>query len=484
MAGEKAQKETFAIADDEIDIRLIQQQISNVLKRVSPNNSDSKSGSSKKENEPPPLLKSDSSSKPISKPKEEEKVEEKKPLPPTIDLFGGSTVAPIRKPTSDDEPEIVEILHPIPVEKLTPNQQKPEHTVKIPADEEVQNVDIKHNIPTEEMEQKNTLEHSVKIPQEEWVNNLPHSTPMEEVELVNNLPHSIPQEEAEQKITLEHSKPQMTINDIAQAEHSVRNLETPSDVTMPTINNIQQVPGAPSRSTKSTEDSMDINELMFAAEKDISIDFLNQLTNKINSEMGVQDVEMPKYMKKDEDEFYPTPSLPHTERIDESEANINTIAAQEEQMVEELINKENERTIVTEQICEYPVNNTDAGFIQALDYLDNDKHYKKYVVYIDEINQEFMDSLTIYERKDIINSILREQDEVRKARLQEERRRKLVTMLMFVIISVFVLVPLLFLLINKCMEATIMNYRRNQNNWEVLFKEHSKIKKTTTNSYY
>ena len=119
--------------------------------------------------------------------------------------------------------------------------------------------------------------------------------------------------------------------------------------------------------------------------------------------MGVQDVEMPKYMKKDEDEFYPAPSLPHTEHIDESEANINTIAAQEEQMVEELINKENERTIVTEQICEYPVNNTDAGFIQALDYLDNDKHYKKYVVYIDEINQEFMDSLTIYERKDIIN---------------------------------------------------------------------------------
>ena len=55
LAGEKAQKETFAIADDEIDIRLIQQQISNVLKRVSPNNSDSKSGSPKKENEPPPL---------------------------------------------------------------------------------------------------------------------------------------------------------------------------------------------------------------------------------------------------------------------------------------------------------------------------------------------------------------------------------------------------------------------------------------------
>ena len=66
MAGDKAQKESFAIPDDEIDIRLIQQQIAKVLGKVPPagkSDSDSKSDDKPKNNDPPPLIKSDSKSK-------------------------------------------------------------------------------------------------------------------------------------------------------------------------------------------------------------------------------------------------------------------------------------------------------------------------------------------------------------------------------------------------------------------------------------
>ena len=545
MAGDKAKKETFAIPDDEIDIRLIQQQIASVLGKAAPSGKSSETSApqSKKNEDLPPLIKSDS--KPTPKEKVEEVEEGKKPLPPTIDLFGGSNVkSPLRaKPPMDDEPEIVEIEHPIPrekittdipskpmvaipidtdepvkdeikhsipVEKLTPGVQF-EPTIKIPFDSDtpVNNeikhripvekltpeVKLEHSIPVEEIAQQVQLEHSIKEEKDQKIT-LEHSVriPNEEEELVNTLEHSIPVEEAPVP-QLEHSKLKMTINDMSKAGHTVKDVENDKNPVMPSFDKPIDVKFKPPSNGNIKEDSMDINELMLELDGEISLDLLNQLTNKINSEIG--QVETPVEVSTPEltpavnfnlsgdleKELEMANYQMQTGFVDEGEVNINTAATEEEYMVEEIINQENEKTIVTEQICEYPVNNMDAEYIQALDYLDNDKRYKKYVVYIDETNQEFMDSLSLQERKELINDVLKEQDEIKKARIREERRKKLISILLFTIISIFVLIPTLFLIVNKCMEATIMNYRRNQDNWEVLFKEHNKIKKTSSHYY-
>ena len=220
----------------------------------------------------------------------------------------------------------------------------------------------------------------------------------------------------------------------------------------------------------SKNDSLDVNEFMDMSNNEFSLDLLEQLTNKITSEMNTDN-------KPEEEEEIET-EINEVEQIDESEENINRLEANEELAEEETINQENEKTIVTEQICEYPVNNFDTEYMQTLDYLEGDKRYKKYVIYINEENIEYINSLSIQERKDIINSILREQDDIRIAKREEARRKKLITHLLIGVISFVVCVPLLYLLVNKCMEATISNYKRSQYNFEVLYKERGKIQST------
>lgn len=223
------------------------------------------------------------------------------------------------------------------------------------------------------------------------------------------------------------------------------------------------------KTINSKEDSMDINELMNDSMADVSLDLLEQLTSKIASEMG----DSPAL-----EDAVPQEKIPATPVVDMEdliEENINNVES-EELLAEHEINKDSEKTIVTEQISEYPINQFDAEYIQSLDYLDGDKKYKKYVIYIDDVNVDFIDSLSIAERKNLINGILREQDDIRIARREEERMRKLVTHVMIGIITFFVIIPLMYWLVNACLEATIDNYRRSQNNFEVLYKERGKIK--------
>ena len=105
---------------------------------------------------------------------------------------------------------------------------------------------------------------------------------------------------------------------------------------------------------------------------------------------------------------------------------------------------------------------------------------KKFVIYIDEENIDYISSLSIQERKDIINSILREQDDIRLAKREYERRKKLVVHLLIGIITFVICIPLLYAIVNTCLEATIDNYKRSQYNFEVLYKERGKIKSTQT----
>ena len=237
----------------------------------------------------------------------------------------------------------------------------------------------------------------------------------------------------------------------------------------------------PRSSASSKEDSMDINELVKDGETDFSLDLLDQLTNKISSEHNLEEVPVANSETETiQSEVNPEVDTSQEEApIDENEESINSVEALEEINTADTINQETEKTIVTEQICEYPINPMDTEYIQTLDYLEGDKRYKKFVIYIDEQNVEFISSLSIQERKDIINSILREQDDIRIQRREEERRKKLITHLLIGIITFIVFIPFLYLLVNQCLEATISNYQRSQNNFEVLYKERGKIKSTS-----
>ncbi len=238
--------------------------------------------------------------------------------------------------------------------------------------------------------------------------------------------------------------------------------------------------------TKSHEDSLDVNEIMAMSDNDVSLDLLEQLTSRITAEMGTDDQQEDKSPidETSTDEDLIEEEINNLEAPDESEENINSVEANEELAEEETINQENEKTIVTEQICEYPVNNFDTEYMQTLDYLEGDKRYKKFVIYIDEENIDYISSLSIQERKDVINSILREQDDIRIAKREDARRKKLITHLLIGIITFVVCIPLLYMLVNKCLEATIANYKRSQYNFEVLYKERGKIKSTQAQTKY
>lgn len=275
--------------------------------------------------------------------------------------------------------------------------------------------------------------------------------------------------------------PEENNNEGITLEHSQKEEAPPLQVEMPSLLKKEDVTikTAPhSKKVNNMEDSMDINELVNASNADISIDLLNQLTDKINGEM--EGASLPHSNKPQEPKIptpmpIPQPTQPEEETDDAVENNINNVEQNEEVLAEATINQDNEKTIVTEQICEYPKNQLDAEYIKSLDYLEGDKKYKKYVIYIDDVNQDFIDSLSIQERKDLFNSILREQDDIRIARREEEKRKKLITNIMIFFVTVTIAIPLMFLLENKCLEATISNKERAQNNFKVLFKEHGKI---------
>lgn len=118
----------------------------------------------------------------------------------------------------------------------------------------------------------------------------------------------------------------------------------------------------------------------------------------------------------------------------------------------------------------------------VLDYLSTKNRpksvegYKKYIVYIDPDNENYMNSLTLQERKDIINSILHGEN-LRAKRLKEAQKKKeFVIQTIIVALCIIIGFPLLYKLTNFCLTATINSYKEAQTNFEKLYKETGKIK--------
>ena len=151
--------------------------------------------------------------------------------------------------------------------------------------------------------------------------------------------------------------------------------------------------------------------------------------------------------------------------------------------------KENKNTIseienlTSGNIIEKPISDDHLQYNESLDYLDDNVKYSKYVIYIDPENTEFMESLTVKERKNLINRIIREQDDIAITKKRLNMVQAFIKHSIIAIITIALAIPIIYHTINASLEASINNYRRSQSIFKTLYKEKGKIQKTKTNTH-
>ena len=154
----------------------------------------------------------------------------------------------------------------------------------------------------------------------------------------------------------------------------------------------------------------------------------------------------------------------------EAESSISSAAFAETPQNEDIEKVSNgnitERKITPEQ----------KNYNDSLDFLDGNVKYSKYVIYIDPQNVDFIESLTVKERKNLINKILKEQNDIA---ITKQRFRIIQTVLRHAIVAILTIaisIPVIYITINASLEASINNYRRSQSIFQTLYKEKGKIR--------
>ena len=138
--------------------------------------------------------------------------------------------------------------------------------------------------------------------------------------------------------------------------------------------------------------------------------------------------------------------------------------------------EENIEEISKGKITEKPLTPEIKNYNDSLDLLDGNIKYSKYVMYIDPQNVDFIESLTVKERKNLINKILKEQNDIA---ITKQRFRMVQTVIKHAIVAILTIaisIPIIYITINASLEASINNYRRSQSMFQTLYKQGGKIK--------
>ena len=138
-------------------------------------------------------------------------------------------------------------------------------------------------------------------------------------------------------------------------------------------------------------------------------------------------------------------------------------------------NSENIEQITKGNISERAITQEQKNYNDSLDFLDGNIKYSKYVIYIDPQNVDFIDSLTVKERKNLINKILREQDDIAITKQRFKIINTIIKHAIVAILTITLSIPVIYWTINASLEATINNYRRSQTIFQTLYKENGKI---------
>lgn len=128
------------------------------------------------------------------------------------------------------------------------------------------------------------------------------------------------------------------------------------------------------------------------------------------------------------------------------------------------------------KITEKPLTPEIKNYNDSLDLLDGNVKYSKYVMYIEPQNVDFIESLTVKERKNLINKILKEQNDIA---ITKQRFRMVQTVIKHAVVAILTIaisIPIIYITINASLEASINNYRRSQSMFQTLYKQGGKIK--------
>ena len=129
-------------------------------------------------------------------------------------------------------------------------------------------------------------------------------------------------------------------------------------------------------------------------------------------------------------------------------------------------------------IIEKPAEQEQIDYNESLDFLDDNVKYSKYVIYVDPENTDFIESLTVRERKNLINRILREQDDIALTKKRLGLVQAIIKHSIIAVITISIAIPVVYWTVNASLEASINNYRRSQTLFKTMYKDKGKIKKT------
>lgn len=101
---------------------------------------------------------------------------------------------------------------------------------------------------------------------------------------------------------------------------------------------------------------------------------------------------------------------------------------------------------------------------------------RKYVVYVDSENIDFMENLTIDERKEIINKILKDQNELSIQTREFRKKKKVLNHALIACLTFIIGFPIMFIMVNKSIEASMTNYQEAKQNVARLYKQGGKVK--------
>ncbi len=102
---------------------------------------------------------------------------------------------------------------------------------------------------------------------------------------------------------------------------------------------------------------------------------------------------------------------------------------------------------------------------------------KKYVIHVDPENIDYMEHLTINERRQVINKILKEQSILTKEEIKAAKIKKRITHTIIMVLTFSIFFPLLFIAITSAAKLTYATYATSKSNFSKLYRENGVIKR-------
>lgn len=159
----------------------------------------------------------------------------------------------------------------------------------------------------------------------------------------------------------------------------------------------------------------------------------------------------------------------------DSDTNKNTISSVVFSSETQSDQEKNTEDTISANITERALTPEQKDYNDSLDFLDGNVKYSKYVIYIDPQNVDFINSLTVKERKNLINKILREQDDIAITKHRFKIVQAVIKHAIVAILTIAISIPIIYFTINTSLEASINNYRQSQTIFQTLYKEKGKI---------